>query len=154
MKIENINSKLLEKAYAGSIRMNNGDTEYRLWTNPLLHPFYEYIWRKYFIGCPTMLRDRNKLKCEGVVHWDVGMKDMEYKKCGTNDFILYAIKTRKDSSLLVIKDLLSKIEELAKNKGKNAIYGYSNIINPKIAKRFGWESYWRLNIWRFRKKIQ
>jgi len=153
MKVENLKSKSLKKAYAGSIQFkNNNKIGYWFWTNLILHPFYEYVWRK-FISYNTMLRDRSKLKCKGIVHWDIGMREQVPKLYREESFVLYTIKTRGGVSPLVIKTLLSKVEDIAKKKGKNEMYGYSIDIRPHIAKRFGWESRWLGDIYRFRKEI-
>ena len=148
MVTETLDAKLISNSYAGSILIKDNERiDYKFWKGSILKHFYEHIWRKYIIGWKTTLTNHNHMNYQGILHWDINMKRSE-------SFIIYSIKTKKGTPIRTLKTLLSEVEKIAVVRGFDTMFGYSRIINPTVARRFGWETRWYVNGFQFWKDLQ
>ena len=141
--------KKIQKAYAGLIEIDKqGNIENKYISNPLIKLLYKRIWRHCIAYTNVLigLTNRGYMLNEGILHWDVGMY--------SDEFIIYSIRTKKGNRIQTLKKLFSEAEKVAKIKGFKEIFGFSNVIRTSSAKKFGWNSEWYGNGFRFIKNIK
>lgn len=138
MSSTDLESKIedLDRAYAGSILIDECCViKHRFMTNPITRYFYKHFWCHNIIGYGTALialTGRKYMFNQGILHW--------YIEKGSNEFGIYSIRTKRANNLRVLKGLMSEVEKIAKIRGYKEMFGYSQVIMPELARRYGWES--------------
>ena len=139
----------LQKVYAGVISLDDQNVlKHKFRKNRFTKSIYYNFWRYYIVGYMTALislTGRKYMANQGVLHWDI--EDSE-------SFIIYSIRTRKNSSPEIIRSLFNEAEKICKIKRLNTMVGYSRSIKPSIARRLGWETKHCVDGFKFIKKIE